>query len=609
MRYSLDRLIDIIRDREAHIVLAGGNVYDSIVYDQQNFTDFIDFFVRLTELTHPQCLTYDIFTGLEIIRGDKKQIFKDMIAPETKPAAEPSRSPVAVDLAAAIRAARGSGSGDELELKNPLAVFRQLDCLLAVSNTPTAIIIDYADSIAPSLIQGFNDRSQKIFSVALTKWARIRKIGQKGHVVVLVARNVEDVDPAVSDRTFGAVNLRLPKPKQPERLEFIQETKMIGDKPEELSALSKATAGLSFNEVSKVISLCQKESDLDAKLDRIYALKRDILQDEYRDVVEIMEARNGFETIGGLENPIKKLRRIAQMMRQGNTTQCPQGALFIGPPGTGKTLLAEAFAKEARLNIIKFRDIKNMFVGESERRMTRALNVAKDLEPVIIFVDEFDQAQTVRGGFDGDSGVSRNLFKKMLEIMSDTSLRGKILWILATNRPDLIDPAIKRPGRCDLRIPFLPPDEDQLVLICSAAFKQYPDMKSEITDWRPYVKMCEGYTGAAMIEVIRRAWEKTCEGGRQAIGPDDMAWAVQDFMPQTVDAKMVSEMTLLAIAECSSRSLLPSNWRDIIYRYGGNQAEGIIANLENHTGPPELGEAGPSPGFGENDNLPAPAIE
>jgi len=248
--------------------------------------------------------------------------------------------------------------------------------------------------------------------------------------------------------------------------------------------------------------------------------------------------------------------------------------LFVGPPGTGKTVLAEAFAKDAGVNFVRPLDIKSMWVGESEKRMSRFLNALRDLSPVVVFIDEFDQNQGQRGGFDGDSGVSRNLFKKMLEIMSDTSQRGKILWIFASNRPDLIDAAMKRPGRCDLRIPFLPPDQKMLSLICKAAFKQYTDMKSAIADFSPLVEKhwekqdgfsgLDGYNGADMVEVIRRAWVFANESNRDAITEADFEAAVFDYRPQTPDKFEIATMTALAIQECSSKRLLPDGYKEVL---------------------------------------------
>ncbi len=239
-----------------------------------------------------------------------------------------------------------------------------------------------------------------------------------------------------------------------------------------------------------------------------------------------------------------------------------------------------AFAKEAGVNFVKPMDIQTMWLGESEKRMTKFMDAIKDLTPLVVFIDEFDQNQSSRGAFEGDSGVGRRLFKKTLEIMSDISLRGKILWIFATNRPDLIDSAIKRPGRCDLIIPFLPPDKHQLALICKAAFKQYPEMKSKIKNWTPYANQCEGYSGAQMVEVIRRGWERANDMGRHSIENEDMTWAYHDYQPQIQQNSDIERMTLLSLMECSSRDLRPENWKKVIKDLFPRESAKIVRLLE-----------------------------
>ncbi len=151
--------------------------------------------------------------------------------------------------------------------------------------------------------------------------------------------------------------------------------------------------------------------------------------------------------------------------------------------------------------------------------------------------------------------------------MTHTTLRGKILWILATNRPDLIDPAMKRPGRCDLRLPFLPPGKDELSKICVAAFRQFPEMATNIKKWQPYTEKCDGYSGADMIEVIRRAWERASELGQDKIGHEHMEWALSDYRPQALERKEVAKMALLSIIECSSNALLPKNVQELTANY------------------------------------------
>lgn len=553
MDRNIAELVDTIKSREAHLVVLSGNVYDQVRWGTQTFSDAPAFIAELTAKKFPWCISYDLFSGMKILRGDKKAVSQALGIKQQQP-----NDPNA-DLVNALKKAKMIGDSD-LPV-NPLEAFPCFDKLLGESVAPTVIVIDYADTLVPRGVQNLNRQTERVLGIALTKWSRSPVVRKNGHLIVLVSRHASDLDDLVLDRSMLGVQIRIPKPDEDARTILFVEK---GLKSSGAATLGKATAGLSFHDLERIARVCTPDAATAALLDQVFALKQKVLRDEYGDLVEIMHLRNGFESIGGLEKPIAKLKQVAKAMRAGKTTLVPQGILFMGPPGTGKTVLAEAFAKESGLNFVKPLDIKSMWVGESERRMSRFLDAVRDFAPVVVFIDEFDQNQGARGGFDGDSGVSRSLFKKMLEIMSDTSLRGKVLWILATNRPDLIDSAMKRPGRCDLRIPFLPPGKRELELICAAALRQYPEMKADIKNWEPYAERASGFSGADMIEVVRRAWEHANEADREKIIEEDMEFALSDYKQQALDRPTQLRMTILALLECSSQSLMPDNWQEII---------------------------------------------
>src|SRR5260221_582667 len=153
--------------------------------------------------------------------------------------------------------------------------------------------------------------------------------------------------------------------------------------------------------------------------------------------------------------------------RQKLTPLAPNGLLLAGPPGTGKTIIAEALALESGFNLVKMRNIQDKWIGSSERNLDLVINLLKDLHPVIVFVDEIDQAMVRRDtGQSGDSGVGARMFARILEEMSNAENRGNILWVAATNRADLIDAALLR--RFDRVIPLLTPDVHESCRIFAA---------------------------------------------------------------------------------------------------------------------------------------------
>lgn len=578
MNSDIKLAAEAIKNHQHNVFLVSDNVYDSIPIGQQTFVDFTDFLIATTQKKFPQCLRYDIFSGTRLVRGDESAVSREMgLIQQTA-----NRDPNA-DLINALKRAKSANNSPFPA--NPMEAFSCFDSLLNKTQKPTIIIIERADSLITSQSQLTNNMSERVLAVAVTEWARSNKIRESGHLIFLIARQAENLSTEVVDRAFHVGQFRLAKPSEEERFSFLDGQ---GVEKSLLTVTAKASAGLSLNELAKVANDIKKSGSIitqEESLGMVFTSKLKVFRDEYGDVLESLATEHGFETIGGLSKPIAKLKKIVSAIKKGQISLVPQGILFLGPPGTGKTILAEAFAKESGLNFVKPKDIKNMWLGESERRMSRFINALKDLAPVVVFIDELDQDQSQRGGFEGDSGVSRNLFKKKLEVLSDTSLRGKILWIFASNRPDLIDPAMKRAGRCDLRIAFLSPDQEQAALVFQSAFKQFPDMKHLIKDWGEFAKLCDGYNGADLIGVARWAWEHVNEDGREEITEQDMLWACQDYQPQIADQEMIARMNLMALIECSSKSLRPDNWRAIVTKFFPNDCQAIIASLDRDNKP------------------------
>ena len=155
-----------------------------------------------------------------------------------------------------------------------------------------------------------------------------------------------------------------------------------------------------------------------------------------------------------MEEVKKDLLVVAENIREGRTSRVPMGILFTGPMGTGKTFVAEAFAKECGLTTIKLKNFRSKWVGATEGNLEKILTVIKAIGQVVVIIDEGDRAFGNTDG-EGDGGTSSRVIARIKEFMSDTSNRGRILFLVMTNRPDKLDVDLKRAGRLDRKIPFL----------------------------------------------------------------------------------------------------------------------------------------------------------
>jgi len=218
-----------------------------------------------------------------------------------------------------------------------------------------------------------------------------------------------------------------------------------------------------------------------------------------------------WDQIGGLEDLKQKLIESVDwplshpkiFERMGINP--PRGILLYGPPGCGKTLLARAVATETKANFISIKgpELLSKYVGESEKAIREVFRKAKMAAPCIIFFDEFDSIAPSRGRHTTDSGVSEKVLSQFLTELDGLEVKKDIIVIAATNRPDILDPALIRPGRID-RILLVPaPDEDGRLQILNLFTKDMP-LEANI-DLDNLNKMLDGFTGADVETFCREA--------------------------------------------------------------------------------------------------------
>ncbi|MCS7116121.1 MAG: CDC48 family AAA ATPase [Nitrososphaerales archaeon] len=220
-----------------------------------------------------------------------------------------------------------------------------------------------------------------------------------------------------------------------------------------------------------------------------------------------------YEDIGGLKDEIQKVREMIELpLRHPEIfeklgVEAPKGVLLYGPPGTGKTLLAKAVANESNAHFISISgpEIMSKFYGESEARLREIFKEAKEKAPSIIFIDEIDSIAPKREEVTGE--VERRVVSQLLSLMDGLEARGKVIVIAATNRPNALDPALRRPGRFDREIEIKVPDRKGRLEILQIHTRHMP--LAPDVDLEKLASVTHGFVGADLEYLCKEAAMKT----------------------------------------------------------------------------------------------------
>jgi len=401
----------------------------------------------------------------------------------------------------------------------------------AKEHAPAIIFIDEIDAIAPKREEVTGEVEKRVVAQLL---ALMDGLEARGDVIVIGATNRPNaVDPALRRPGRFDREIEIGIPDKRGRLEILKvHTRSMplakdvdleklaeithGYVGADIAALCREAAMKALRRVLPKIDLEREEIPVEV-LETIEVTMEDFMN-AYREItpsalreIEVEVPTVRWTDIGGLEEVKQQLREAVEwplkypdsFRRLG--IDPPKGILLYGPPGTGKTLLAKAVANESEANFVSIKgpEVFSKWVGESERAVRELFRKARQVAPSIIFIDEIDALAPMRGLVSTDSGVTERVVSQLLtEIDGLERLEGVVV-IAATNRPDIIDPALLRPGRFDRLIYVPPPDEKARLEILKVHTRRMP--LAEDVDLLEIAKKTEGYTGADIEVLVREA--------------------------------------------------------------------------------------------------------
>uniref|UniRef100_A0A0D9WPS8 Uncharacterized protein n=1 Tax=Leersia perrieri TaxID=77586 RepID=A0A0D9WPS8_9ORYZ len=401
----------------------------------------------------------------------------------------------------------------------------------AEKNAPSIIFIDEIDSIAPKRDKTHGEVERRIVSQLLTLMDGLKA---RAHVVVMGATNrPNSIDPAL--RRFGRFDreIDIGVPDEVGRLEVVgihtKNMKLSEDVNLEiiakdthgyvgadLAALCTEAALQCIREKMDIIDL--EDDTIDAEILNSMAVTNDhfkiALQTSNPSALRetVVEVPNvSWEDVGGLESVKRELQETVQypvehpekFVQFGMSPS--KGVLFYGPPGCGKTLLAKAIANECKANFISIKgpELLSKWFGESSANVREVFDKARQSAPCVLFFDELDSIATQRGSNIGDSGAADRVLNQLLTEMDGMNAKKTVFIIGATNRPDIIDSALLRPGRLDQLIYIPLPDEQSRLQIFKSCLRKSPVAND--VNLNSLAKFTNGFSGADITEICQRA--------------------------------------------------------------------------------------------------------
>ncbi|WP_435095483.1 CDC48 family AAA ATPase [Halarchaeum sp. P4] len=424
----------------------------------------------------------------------------------------------------------------------------------AEENAPAIVFIDEIDSIAPKREEAGGDVERRVVAQLLSLMDGLE---ERGDVIVIAATNrVDAVDPALrrGGRFDREIEVGVPDQEGRKEILHVHTRGMPLADDVEVDELAENTHGFvgadieSLSKEAAMNALRRIRPDLDLESDEIDAEILEsirVTEDDFKEALKGIEPsamREVFvevpdvtwEDVGGLGDTKERLRETIQWpldypeVFESMDLESAKGVLLYGPPGTGKTLLAKAVANEANSNFISVKgpELLNKYVGESEKGVREVFEKARSNAPTVVFFDEIDSIAGQRGQNQSDSGVGERVVSQLLTELDGIEDLEDVVVIATTNRPDLIDSALLRPGRLDRHIHVPVPDEEARRAILSVHTEHKP--LADDVDLDAVARRTEGFVGADLEALVREATMAATREFINTVNPEDAADSVSN---------------------------------------------------------------------------------
>ncbi len=429
-----------------------------------------------------------------------------------------------------------------------------------------AVIIEFAEFVVPrgdalQLGGGFAANTVKVLG-----WANDPAIAHANIVTVLISEGLHDLNDLVVQNPHAS-SLHVPLPDEAEMSAYVRA--LAATQFPDLAAKSEVpvdTLGARLTGLSRVgarsaigLALRNDRAVTSAWLSKI---KKDLIERECQGLLEFIESPFTLDNVAGHDAVKAWLRQDTSLLRKGALRALPMGYLIAGRIGTGKTFIVQCWAGEIGIPCVVLKNFRDRWVGATESNLEKIFAMLRAVGQVVVFVDEADQAAGKREGGDGDSGLSGRVYSMLAKEMSDTRNRGRIIWVFATSRPDLLEVDLKRQGRLDVHIPLFAPEtaaEREALLLAIAKKLKFPLSAGDLPPFADGVPLGGNELEGVLVRALRL--HELSEEPRRPIR-DVLADVLKEVRPSPHTRKL-EYMDLVAVKECTDARFLPERFRQL----------------------------------------------
>ena len=385
---------------------------------------------------------------------------------------------------------------------------------LATQTAPSLLFLDRFEVLASSKSKNETTDEKRLIHCLITHLEILNSLPPSKMVILVgVTNSVEDISSSLRGPSRLAIEVELPIPLARHRLEILKHhlSKITHSVPESgIESLSSTAYSFTGADLALVVSRACCLAKESVTIDDLELSFSKTKPSAMKELISLEVPKVCFESIGGVSLILSRLRQVvvwpfkycdylSRMFICGH-----KGVLLYGPPGCSKTMIGKALATECKLNFLSIKgpEVLNKYVGESEKAVRDLFRKARQASPCIVFFDEVD-ALTMTRDTQGSSVVSERVLATLLTELDGIQARDEVIVVAATNRPDKIDPAIKRPGRLDAQIYVRMPDMLARQEIFKIKFKEMP-VKDNVKE-ETLAERTQGYSGAEVVAVCTEA--------------------------------------------------------------------------------------------------------